>query len=928
MGNSALQGFLEENMDRFQKFEGYVTDKPLLAYGQMTNVRDATRVSGALVLAVATGESGELLRLARIDESRWGWAQHKDVTLSLSVIDLDDSEEEAIWASDGLSISQIKFATSLTRYDGVRWLLVQKQTSTTILQPEYHRVPVTQKEPDSLDGQKRLSRIDPKPLITLSHKQTGGNAHVDVAFNPGAKGQPPQLAVIDECGYWSVWDVMGTTTFGKNTTRLSMDKCGHMLEGLLHEIPTTPAFPAQVHGLMFVGTADVDDFWGDPSQNAEEGGSFATRSQHLLLWSRATFEVIDLVSKMTLPRLSVLTPTKARPDWIIDIQVSPVNQNHIFVLTMRHLYWIDLFVTKQEDEEGTYPSVLIACPHLIDGEALRMTTCRTSDSQGQDACMAITYSPKEKQTHTYLFSYSKKDIPQWNRQIVALPDQSSDTGLMSEVQSLEIHSCNLIPTKGSVQDSVRGPGSNYRRGGVRFYQGSILDKDLGVRYYICASALDPVMDISLPTTRVDRSKGDQTKLWKKKRKHFLRHVESAFVFPDGVDDFNMNSLVRQNNPRRRSMETLRVQGPIELKLDTFVRAIEDAKSSHSAKRDVSPALISAIYQTIEDGVVNGKLPLTTWKEVGDRMELSQHDPDDDAAQHDLDDLVLKNDEGTVVTRLGRFSTGGPFGGLNMLSDVTRSFSDLWLEDLGGRVGEQEEATRRDWVADFAREAYLSTYGVMVQDVTLFGAGSQEDVIGNSQPRRSSSIPIMSSQSSDAGIPSSPGSTTSVDSPDAAVQRLQLLAPSLRLGNMAKAKSSTVLSYWPAHRGSGTEDYVSSVAIASESQFDEAKRRLKKIEDRRKAQAEKYKLPAFMRQGAPQSQSSRRRTEAANSDLPSQPVPVRPPAVQTMSSQQRGPDSSQSQGLSQFLPVAMSQPMPGAFGDRKKVKKPKRKSGFR
>lgn len=295
----------------------------------------------------------------------------------------------------------------------------------------------------------------------------------------------------------------------------------------------------------------------------------------------------------------------------------------------------------------------------------------------------------------------------------------------------------------------------------------------------------------------------------------------------------------------------------------------------------------------------------------------------------------------------------------MLPGLTRSLSRLWLDPWEGRLSEADEAARRGWVADLAREAFLSTSGVMVQDVKLFGEGGGSA----SQTRQSSSIRIKSSQSSDGGIPSSPISTASADARDAAVQRLQLLAPTLRLGDMATAKPSSVLAYWPAERGVGTEDYVSSVAVASESKFDEAKQRLKKIEDRRKAQAEKYKIPGRARPSQLQSSQSQsqlqsqsqsqggwaRSNEAAGGgELPAHPAPamrvptiaptiqapkmrataIQAPAVQIMSSQGRGPDSSQSQGLSQFVPVAMSQPMPGAFGDRKKAKKAKRKSGFR
>jgi RNA polymerase I-specific transcription initiation factor RRN6 len=58
-----------------------------------------------------------------------------------------------------------------------------------------------------------------------------------------------------------------------------------------------------------------------------------------------------------------------------------------------------------------------------------------------------------------------------------------------------------------------------------------------------------------------------------------------------------------------------------------------------------------------------------------------------------------------------------------------------------------------------------------------------------------------------------------------------------------------------------------------------------------------------------------------------PMPAAPVPAQIMSSQQGAPGSSQSQGL--FGPsIAMSQPVSGIFGDRKKAKKNKRKSGFR
>ncbi|CAM1510440.1 Fc.00g007750.m01.CDS01 [Cosmosporella sp. VM-42] len=923
MGNSALQGFLEENMNRFQKVEGEASDRPLLAIGEVTNVRDPSRVSGALALAVATGESGELLRLARIDESKWQWGQSRDVGLKLSVIDPDDQEEEVIWASDSLPISQIKFATSLSRYDSVRWLLVQKQTSTTILQPEYHKVPVSQRQQVNISVQQRLSRIDPNPLLTISHKHTGGNAHTDVDYNPGSRGLPPQIALIDECGYWSVWNILGSSRMGQSRLRLSTHKCGHILEGLREEIPPVPSFPAEKHGILFVGTAEIDSFWEDPSQGAE-GGS-ANRSQHVTVWNRERFEVFDLKSNNTLPKLANFTTAKAKPDWILDIQLSPVNQNHIFVLTKRSLYWIDLFTPRTDEEEIPKPSILITCPNLIAIESMRMTTCRATEDS-PDVTMVVTYSPENQQLHTYWFGLSKeKGLPQWHRQVLSLPH---DRNVPTSFQSIELRPAKLLP----LGTQASGPGSEYQHSDVHFYQGSILGKDLSVRYCICASFQDRDLEITLPTTRIGQSRSDQAQRWKRKRKHFLRHMGTSFVLPDGVADANMDVVIR---PKAQAQDPLSLEhsdqfsgGAIFLKLNNFCRAIQEglANTANEAEDGISSALLSAVQETIENGVVNGNLPLTTWQEISRTLGPSAEvNSADNAGQVDMFDLLERADEETVVTHLGRDSPHEPSGSLVTLAQLNDYFSHLWLGPLEGRLSDQDLQIRRRWVAEIAREVFLSSYGVMVQDTRLLGSGDSE-AVGESQMHIPNPVPIKSSQSSAApSIASSPPAGMSASIPDAAFQRLRLLAPSLRLDKMSSAKQSTVLSYWPSEGGVGTQNYVSSVAIASDKKFDEARQRLQRIEGRRKAQAEKYKLPALRRRGFPESQGHSQK-DSRNRDtgaLPTQPVPM---PLHAMSSQYI-PNSSQSQG---FVgpSVAMSQPMPGAFGDRKKGKKGKRKSGFR
>jgi RNA polymerase I-specific transcription initiation factor RRN6 len=938
MGNSAVSELLEENMNRYSRVEGEISDRPLLSIGQMTNVSDHWRVAGSPMLAAATGESGELLRLARVDQSKWQWGTDKHTTLQPSVIDPDDPEEEAIWASDGLPISQVKFATSMSRYDAIRWLIVQKQTSTTVLNPEYHKIPVAQSSTADLNIQHpRLSRIDPNPILTISHKMTGGNAQMDVAFNPNSKGQSPQIAIIDECGYWSIWNTLG----GRPKTRLSPYKFGHISDGLLNDIPSTTEHKAEKHGIQFVGAAEVDSFWEDESQNADESGESAKRSSHLLIWNREKYEVIDLESHIALPQLSLLARPKSKPDAILDIRVSPANQNHIFVLTMRTLYWIDLFATrKEENSSSTKPTILISCPRLLDREALRMTTCLTSEG-GQQAVMVFVFSPTHRQLQTYWFGHSKQSgLPYWHRDVLSLPSDSN--AIKGDIQSLEIHPAKL--TQDGKPSS--GLGADYYRTGVQFFQGSILSKDLGVQYCICVSVKDRRMQIALPTGRLVRSKTDQAQRWKKKRKQFLRHMGNAFVLPDGMAD-NINDVVKRHS-RSTQMDIMKnrtsaVFGPIHLKLDLMCRYLRQTLVAISGSiHDVPPTLLYAIQENIAEGTAEGRLPLKTWKEIGDQtgpMNLASYN---NTEQPDILDLFLGDDGQTVVTQLGRQTSEEWIRELVSLSHLNQTYVDLWLDPVEGRLPEEEEEIRKGWIADLAKDMFLATAGVMVQDTPLLGTASQGGD-ERTQPTQSSAIRTMPSQTSNGDIPSSPSSTTSNTTSDAAIRRLQLLAPSLRMDKMETAKQSSVLSRWPTERGVSTDDYISSVAIASDRKFEDARLRLQRMENKRKAHAEKYRLPPTMRQGgestpkarklqnrtgglgAPPRSSQMRPHREDPAELP--PMPAAPMPAQFMSSQQGMPSSSQSQGF--FGPsIAMSQPVPGNFGDRKKAKKPKRKSGFR
>ncbi|XP_044723931.1 RNA polymerase i-specific transcription-initiation factor domain-containing protein [Hirsutella rhossiliensis] len=653
MGNQSFQGYLKEDMERFRRAEETIRRRPLLAVGLMSDLRDARAPKAMSLLAVAAGESGEQLRLTRMDETQWQWGAETEAVLHLSVIDSDYKEEEALWATDAVPISQVKAATYSSPSNSVRWLLVQKPTWTAILQPEYHPYHVPDDDAAGDPTHQRASYINPNPLLTLHHHQTGGNAHSDVSFNPPALKRPPQLAVLDECGYWTIWNVSGTWKIDKKTLRLSQYKCGHIY------------------------------------------------SSHL----------------------------------------------------------------------------------------------------------------------------------------------------------------------------QRGPN---------FYQVSILGEDLCVRYCVCTTSTDPTFDVSLPTTRIGWSRSEQRRRWKKKRKRFLRRLEDAFVLPDSMGEADMESALVETDEvgaQDSGDDSSWEPRPVLLKLVRISQAIREGLVLAAAQREplVPATVFDAVYAVLEDGLLNGSLPLTTWAEIADDLEQpTAYQADDDA-----------------------------MGG-----------ADSLLKSTAGNLSEELEQVWNIWVSEVVRDVFLSSYGAMVQDVPLLGAGSPK--AGDED--KSTAYPSQLSSRSPRITPSSqlePSSSASLPSTsaDSAMQRLKLLTTSLEPAKLGNAKCPKFFSYWPTERGVDTRDYVSSVAISTEEKFQDAKDRLQRREAKRKALAERYKRPAFMRQGFPMS-------DGPGQDAAS--LPLRPPPMQIMSSQQAAPESSQTQGPW----VTMSQPVAGAFGDRKKGKKGKRKSGFR
>lgn len=615
-GATASADFLKEDMNRFEKSEESNSSGALLAVGEMTDMRDATTHVGMPLLVVATGSSGQQLRLARMEETGWQWDDHKDATLSLATIDAIHREEEAIWQGDGLPITKIKFATAYWPYGSLRWLLVQSQTSVTILHPEYHRIPMPGRV-DSNASPQMPSYITPNPLITLHHRQTGGNALSDVCFNPPSAGSPPQISVIDECGYWSIWSLLGTWQVAKNTLRLSLHMCGHVSDGILDTIPRVSGYPAQRHGILQIGRTDREQRVPSVTTKRDEDIKWSLGpSQHILVWSSEHMSLIDQKAESVLPDVAILSQSRTKPDWILDIQSSPVNKNHVFVLTARQLIWLDLLPPGVEPGKSRQPRIILTCSHVGFGnEDSKMSVCQVSDDES-DGSMVFVHLPSLNQLTVYWFTYSSDaKLPQWHRYITAvLGESKKDSQRIPKF--IRVQPAKLtISTDG---DEV-GPGTEYARAGIRFYQVTILDEDLGVRYCICTTSTDPSLEVGLPTSRIGWSKSQDRRRWKQRRKHFLRHMGNTFVLPDGMTDDHLDSLLKKQESKPNDNDTsdedeVNVPRPVYLNFGRLAQTISsDLQAGISeAEYGLPTELVVSVQRAIERGLHEGFLPLTSW----------------------------------------------------------------------------------------------------------------------------------------------------------------------------------------------------------------------------------------------------------------------------------------------------------------------------
>ncbi|KAK5660763.1 hypothetical protein OQA88_12129 [Cercophora sp. LCS_1] len=860
----------------------------LLATGQIIDLRNRHDAAvGVPALALASGHSGQTLRLMCFAKEERIW-DSEDLKVSLDTLNPRLTGE---WTQDSLPITLIKFALDGAKYDPIRWLIVQRASSTTICEPELRIISTKYTELSGKDS--FSSQIIANPLFTINSGQTGGVAHSDAAFNPVFGQDPPQLVIIDQIGTWSVWDIHGRRAARQKTLKPVMRWCGNIAKGILSKMLSPGAQIRQQHTILWL-TLDRTTLktWSGPREPTPESETSRDAERPRLLLMAST-NAVSLVDTENTRWLSVTSAILTHPTQrVLDVKPSPLSPYQAFILTSTMIIW----VTARETGSGKLSlEVLASCAHRRDGltATLRLDISPAAKLSGRKACFASVRSVKNSQMTIVWFINPQPGYPaQYYHSLVTLEGLSNCVGL------------DMLPVVRLAEDDagVRGNGILSRKT-VRFFQILALGEDLNLRAALCVWLDQPDVKVPPPETLVERKRIKAFE--RSERKKFLRLLGEKFVVPDGYDERQTTRLIR---PAQEMPETPREGLVTPLKTGYYKAFSSRVSKDRQSLRDPSRAWtepegvsLSSIGYTIQQRKIDGLMRRYSLLELAgpgrtleELMRL--------AAEWESRRIDLEEEEGLAI-----MAPGEKMSGLN-LDDTISRFENLFdgpqLYD-----GELALLHRHRCLQHLAAETVLSEVGIVAQeeDEPARPVKAESEELQSSMSFQSS--PPLPLSQEEPELPSLRPTAQVEDPVSIRTRRLAFMKP-VMTNTRAKARTKTgketeeetaVHSHWELGADPNMVNWN-----PCKSRDDEVDDRLRKKMERARKRAEKLASQGVL---------------DGVSKVESQPLPVIVASQQELLSVP-GPSSQVWGAPSQSL----SQIVPGAFGGRPKKKKVK--SGFR
>ncbi|KAK3397390.1 RNA polymerase I-specific transcription initiation factor RRN6-like protein [Sordaria brevicollis] len=873
----------------------------LLATGEITDVRDPDRVKGHTVLATASGESGHVLRLISLAREEWSWIS-EDVKIRFHV---PNHHLEGDWCQDSVPISLIKFVNDSKKYDHIRWLIVQKPTSTTVCEPELRKLPI--QNSSSIQQSSTLTQLVANPLFTITSDRSGGASHSDVSFSPNSADQAPQLAIIDQAGNWSVWDIVGRRGARPKVMKPVLRMCGNITLGSIPNFPARTADDRESHRVMWLSLKrDTSD-----DESRPESGSRASsrakskkrlsRASLLLLGNSTTLCLFDTETGKSEDQPHLLSTKKG--ERLLDLASSHLDPSQAFLLTSTTISWLSV----KDDGSSLRVVPMVSSPHRRDVQdsTLRLEVSPGTYIDGALACFVSIRSSRNGEVTVFWFISPSSGKPlRYHRESVRLKASS---------RSISVAMLPVERRVGEAQHAAPLARALAKRQ-TRFFQLVTLGYNLDLSCSLCMWSDEPGVRVRPPDECVASSISAPGKAALRKQ------LRTAFALPDKFDDRSLIGDSRDSEDGQGSSGTLKRE-PDTLSLVVYGRALADRlvvpPTSDETRQSQNEDDITRIAEVISRETQSGYMPrhslldlVKQSRGIQDVVQLASHWS---SHQH----LLLEDVPGRLVPTNGRHVLSG---------DIDRAFEKL--VKMFSRLPSRSQDSLVPKLHLLAAETVLSEAGVAAVPEGWAAAETWDGKSSQSQPFTSSmpfvsSPPLFSSQvhsqylSQSQSQPQSQGydATQSQDQPDGedavGVRLRQYVAMdtvSTRTGGRTRVTSRWELGEDP--------NVVTWKPGQDENEDEEALRRRRKREAKRK---KREKLLARIRG-----------VEAVKAE--SQPLPF---AIQ--SSQPRGfaftqntqtqPESSQF-----FASQPMSQIVAGPHGARpshvKKKQKVKKRMGFR
>ncbi|KAI0593747.1 RNA polymerase I-specific transcription initiation factor RRN6-like protein [Biscogniauxia sp. FL1348] len=919
LGNEIVHEHLFEAASRHDRQGAEPCHTSYFALGELTDISKPQGSIGAPLLVTSAGIANDEIRFVKPSLAKWRWDEEDSGVLCLAE---KSAEEPALWTKDIGPICQLKCFVDLKRYDPTRWLVVQRCSGTRVFQPEYQRVPTT----STPNGDKEPSHIAPNPILYFSRDQTGGNSHADVAFNPGTRSRPPQLGIIDERGFWSIWDITLTRIKSAMKPKSKLEKCGHIGKGVTERLPYKDTSVPQWHKILWVGclnsrveelqTFGFDDDETEPSSQ----GTFLSleRSIMLLLCNSSLVRLLDTTTDSFLPDLSFLRPGSSES--VLDIHANPQDPQYCFVLTTSKLFVVRVF--SEAGEEWDKPqkkwTILLSSPHFRDtfDKSLKLTVTSGVKTLDQVTTMVFIYSAGVPLLDLFCVRVMKKDPGRatcHHETVNLAPFQGSSP-------DFTIQSMCLSPATVAVKASehLSEFSRNLAEQRVQFYQLTALKSDMCFISTLCASSMTSISEVVPPVYKVIRpAKAVE-------RKKLVKHLSSTFVVKEDLamleDNAKLASFItqdRDNNVIRPEVQ--RSVSSFYEHLSTFfdgASQIQDIVPSQEDEFGTNP--FDVVHLAVEEALERGIVPVKTLLQIMQGFKLPENFPEfmveweaELERLRNLDpsiEVLDLNQPRAAWMPLDTTSLYEIHSKLHGLSPVEAAISD---------ASASKPNQRSAMLCRIACDLYLSLYAVgncrtIATDIeqssfspTAYQADGLDNMAVDSQTEsyRGSSVRSQSPASVASSQMSRPGDAEE----DPA---MTLLRSYTGTGKFIPKREAELLGKWQV--GASLADYVFDLDRTAET------------------------TPGMLKRAKQLARQSRKRRRAASllqiSQQPELPSTQPAPNTHFFSSQISQPVArfSQSQQIHSDPPHIMSQPSGGVFGqrpERPKKKAKKRKGGF-